>query len=158
MFTLFLTGFVNTFLHYTLTFNTDIDRFVFMFLLIDLLIASVACIIREIEKYYNITKNILDQYNNQLAKRDEILTGIRKGFVFQKLRSSYYGIVYFKLIKAYSQIEKIQQDLINIGVSQDIAKNQNKLVQFLQEFGQDKYQLRINEQQKKFIFIKKDEK
>ena len=82
MFTLILTGFWNTILHYTLTFNTDVDKFVYMFLLIDLLIASVACIIRTIDKYYNIVQNLIDQLNQRLAERDKIIDNIRKVFAF----------------------------------------------------------------------------
>lgn len=157
MFILFWQGFVNTILHYTLTFNTDIDRFVFIFLLIDLFIAAVACLIRDLEKNYKIMDNVIEQFNNHLAKRNEIIDNVRKGFVFQKLRSCYYGILYFKVIDIKAQVEIIQKDLINFGVDEQIVKDDGKLLTFLQEVGQNKYQIQVNEKEKKFIFIRKEE-
>lgn len=157
MFTLFFTGFINTILHYTLTFNTDVDKFIYMFLLIDLLIASVACIIRTIDKYYNIVQNLIDQLNQRLAERDKIIDNIRKVFAFQKLKSSYFSMMYFKALNLKNQINKVQQDLITFGLDEQIAKDEQKLFQFVQQFGADKYQVKVNQKDKKFIFIRKEE-
>lgn len=139
MFYLLCQGFVNTILHYTLTFNTEIDRFVFMFLLFDLLIASVACFFRELEKNFKITEKLCDQFNEHLAKRDKILDATRKGFIFEKIRANHFSIIYFKAIKLEKEVKKAQQDLINFGIDKEIVEDDGKLLQFLQDVGQDKY-------------------
>ena len=139
MFYLLCQGFLNTILHYTLTFDTEIDRFVFMLLLFDLLIAAVACFFRDLEKNFKITEKLCDQFNEHLAKRDKILDATRKGFIFEKIRANHYSIIYFKAIGIDREVKKAQQDLINFGVDKEIVEDDNKLLQFLQDVGQDKY-------------------
>lgn len=157
MFNLIWQGFVNTILHYTLTFNTQIDRFVFMFLLFDLLIASIACILRELEKNYNITKHLCDQFNEHLSKRDKVLDATRKCFVFQKIRANHYSIIYFKSIGIDREVKKAQQDLIDFGIDKEIVEDDGKLLAFLQDVGQGKYDIKVNEKEKKFTFIRKEQ-
>lgn len=155
MFILFWTGFCNTILYYTLHFDTDIDKFIFTFLLVDLFIAAIACFLRDIDKNYHIIQKLCDQFNEHLAKRDKIIEATRKGFAFEKVKASHFCIIYFKMIGIKKQVEKAQQDLINFGVDKEIVENDEKLLKFLQELGQDKYQIKVNEKEKKFVFIKK---
>lgn len=158
---MFFHSLYNWFMYYSFHFENKWDRGVILFLLIDLLIFSIICIGRSIKNNYKAMEYIVNQFNELLSKRDEIIKNIRKCFAFEKVRGGYFNILFLRKLgnneKITEQIKLIQQELINFGLDEQIAKNDNKISQFLIDYNQDKYDIIVDQKARKFHFIRKDE-
>ena len=159
---MFFHSLYNWFMHYSFHFENDWDRGVVLFLLIDLLIFSVIHIGKSIKTHYKVMEHIVDQFNEFLSKRDEIIKNIRKSYAFEKVRGNYFNILFLKRLgnndRTKEQIELAQKDLINFGLDEQIARDDGKLSQFLIDYNQDKYEIIVDQKAKKFHFIRKEQK
>lgn len=153
----FFIGLYNYIMHTLFCYPNEIDRFVILFLLIDLLIVAAIQICKGVFQHYKIIQNIIDQFNDHLKQRSDVIESVRKAFAFDHVKSAYYNILYLESINVKEPIESIQQELIQFGVSQEIIKDRKKFTDFLVALGQDKYQIIVDSQNKKFRFIKKEE-
>lgn len=102
-------------------------------------------------------KNIMDQFNNHLSKRDKIIQEIRQNFIFEKIKSAFFSIQYFKMMGANDQIKLAKQDLAKYGIESEIIEDQKLLYQLLMDLQEKKYKIVVDTKNQKFIFIKKEQ-
>ena len=106
-------------------------------------------------------EHIVDQFNEFLSKRDEVIASLRRSFAWEKVRGNYFNILFLRRLgrngSTKEQIELAQKDLINFGLDEQIARDDNKLSQFLIDFNQNKYELVVDQKAKKFYFVRKEE-
>lgn len=102
-------------------------------------------------------KNIMDQFNDHLSKRDKVIQELRQNFIFEKIKGAFFSIQYFKIKKIPDQIKLAKQDLAKFGISTDLINDDNKLYQFLMDLQQKKYKIIVDTKNHKFLFELKEE-
>lgn len=153
----FFIGLYNYIMHVLFCYSNEIDRFVILFLLADLLIVSLIQIGKSIMHYYHVIQNLIDQMNDHLREREEIIESVRKAFAFDHIKAAYYNILYLRSINVEEPIKGIKDQLITFGVDPEILNDDAKFTKFLVDVGQEKYQIKVDSQNKKFIFTKLEE-
>ena len=158
---MFFHALYNLFMHYSFCYQNDWDRGIVLFLLIDLLIFCIINIGRSIKTNYKVMEHIVDQFNGFLSKRDEVIASLRRSLAWEKVRGNYFNILFLRRLgrngSTKEQIELAQKDLINFGLDEQIARDDNKLSQFLIDFNQNKYELVVDQKAKKFYFVRKEQ-
>ena len=153
----FFIGLYNYIMHVLFYYPNEIDKFVVVFLLADLMIVSLIQIGKSIMYYYHVIQNLIDQMNDHLREREKIIESVRKAFAFDHIKAAYYNILYLHSINVEEPIKGIKDQLITFGVDPEILNDDAKFTKFLVDVGQEKYQIKVDSQNKKFIFTKLEE-
>ena len=132
-----------------------VDR-VFMFYFLSFLLLLVFIEIGKRVFAWGVSfEKIVDKFNEHLSKRDEIIQGVRKAYAFEKIKSGVFSIQYFKMLNLPNNVNTEKKTLIQFGIDKDIVEDDQKLAEFLADYGNGKYDIIVDSQNKKFIFVRK---